>query len=138
MRLGNYCLILTTLFLCVNGAVAAERTSNAVARQTIKNEAISTSRNAQTKTITSRVAAKDSRNQSASVRTATKTVVGRSANQRSVATRTATNPTRISRAATSVKTRTFGTNYNSCRDAYFTCMDQFCATLNENYRRINH
>ena len=135
MRLGKYCLILTTLFLCVNGAVAAERTSNAVARQTIKNEAISTSRNAQTKTITSRVAAKDSRNQSASVRTATKTVVGRSANQRSVATRTATNPTRISRAATSVKTRTFGTNYNSCRDAYFTCMDQFCATLNENYRR---
>lgn len=38
-----------------------------------------------------------------------------------------------SRAATT--TNTFGTGYNSCRDAYFTCMDQFCATTNDSYRR---
>lgn len=30
---------------------------------------------------------------------------------------------------------TFGTGYNTCRDAYFTCMDQFCATANDSYRR---
>lgn len=29
----------------------------------------------------------------------------------------------------------FGTGYNACRDAYFACMDQFCATANESYRR---
>ena len=29
----------------------------------------------------------------------------------------------------------FGNEYNTCRDAYFTCMDQFCATQNESYRR---
>ena len=29
----------------------------------------------------------------------------------------------------------FGTGYTACRDAYFTCMDQFCATANESYRR---
>lgn len=31
--------------------------------------------------------------------------------------------------------KTFGNNYNACRDAYFTCMDQFCAKQNEKYRR---
>lgn len=29
----------------------------------------------------------------------------------------------------------FGNEYNTCRDAYFTCMDQFCANANETYRR---
>ena len=28
-----------------------------------------------------------------------------------------------------------GTGYNSCRDAYNTCMDQFCAAANDTYRR---
>lgn len=32
-------------------------------------------------------------------------------------------------------TYTFGTGYNACRDAYFSCMDQFCAIQNETYRR---
>ena len=32
-------------------------------------------------------------------------------------------------------TNTFGTEYNQCRNAYFTCMDQFCATANDSYRR---
>ncbi len=43
----------------------------------------------------------------------------------------------ISRAATTQAggTNTFGTGYNVCRDAYFTCMDQFCGTQNETYRR---
>ena len=38
-------------------------------------------------------------------------------------------------ARATVQTNTFGAEYNSCRDAYFTCMDQFCATQNETYRR---
>lgn len=55
----------------------------------------------------------------------------------------------ISRAATKQKQHTtarsaiispstdssFGTGYTACRDAYFTCMDQFCASANESYRR---
>lgn len=47
--------------------------------------------------------------------------------------RTATNKSRPARAATT--SNTFGTEYNACRDAYFTCMDQFCATQNDTYRR---
>ncbi len=33
------------------------------------------------------------------------------------------------------KSSVFGTGYNGCRDAYFTCMDQFCAKKDEKYRR---
>lgn len=29
----------------------------------------------------------------------------------------------------------FGDDYTACRDAYFTCMDQFCASADETYRR---
>ena len=29
----------------------------------------------------------------------------------------------------------FGTGYNDCRDAYFACMDQFCANVDDGYRR---
>ena len=46
--------------------------------------------------------------------------------------------TKVSRAATNTNqtnSKTFGTGYNTCRDAYFTCMDQFCAAQDETYRR---
>ena len=43
--------------------------------------------------------------------------------------------TNISRAATTTESNTFGSEYNSCRDAYFTCMDQFCAQQDSTYRR---
>lgn len=47
--------------------------------------------------------------------------------------RTATPKSRVTRAT--IQSNTFGTGYNACRDAYFTCMDQFCATQNDTYRR---
>ena len=45
--------------------------------------------------------------------------------------------TNISRAAsmTTVTKGSYTAGYNSCHDAYFTCMDQFCATANDTYRR---
>lgn len=51
--------------------------------------------------------------------------------------------TRASRAASSAALtiaaagagNTFDSDYNTCRDAYFTCMDQFCAKQNDTYRR---
>lgn len=43
--------------------------------------------------------------------------------------------TNISRATTTTESNTFGSEYNSCRDAYFTCMDQFCAQQDSTYRR---
>ncbi|MDR1361115.1 MAG: hypothetical protein LBJ18_02280 [Rickettsiales bacterium] len=43
-------------------------------------------------------------------------------------------PATISRAATTGIANLSG-GYNACRDAYFTCMDQFCAARDESYRR---
>ena len=36
---------------------------------------------------------------------------------------------------TNVATNTFNIEQNECQDAYFACMDQFCALSNDNYRR---
>lgn len=51
------------------------------------------------------------------------------------ASRSATTQKTARAATTATDTTTFGTGYNTCRDAYFTCMDQFCAKQNESYRR---
>ena len=121
--------ILIALSLCIGNADAVERNQNSVSRQTPRNETVS--RSTQNRT----VSARNTSNQQTTTRRATnKTVVNRAVPQRTNTTRY-TKPTRTSRAATTVVTKTFGSNYNSCRDAYFSCMDQFCATLNENYRR---
>ena len=51
---------------------------------------------------------------------------------------TARDTSRPARATITLNTthsNTFGTGYNTCRDAYFTCMDQFCSTANDAYRR---
>ena len=121
--------ILTALSLCIGNADATERNQNAVSRQTTRNETVS--RSTQNRTVSAR---NTSTSQTSARRATNKTVVNRAATQRTNTTRS-TKPTRTSRAATTVATKTFGTNYNSCRDAYFSCMDQFCATLNQNDRR---
>ena len=41
----------------------------------------------------------------------------------------------IGRAATTTPTIGVGTNYSDCYAAYFTCMDQFCANVDDTYRR---
>lgn len=48
---------------------------------------------------------------------------------------TATKKTVVARAANIDTTSNLGTGYTSCRDAYFTCMDQFCGTMDDTYRR---
>ncbi len=119
--------------MCTSGVAAAERGQNMVSRQTSnRNEVATSSRSVQNKTVSAR--ANTNQKTTTSRRATNKTVINRAATQRKTSARS-TKPTRTSRAATTVLTKTFGTNYNSCRDTYFTCMDQFCATLNENYRR---
>ena len=44
--------------------------------------------------------------------------------------------TKTARATTTqIATNTFNTQQNECQDAYFACMDQFCALANDKYRR---
>lgn len=111
--------------------------------------------NAQSRTATTRQTANTTTLRSAtgvSARTASTKTVARTASTTTArattshaATTTTTarsgtpaNVARSARAATTVTatgTNTFGTGYNACRDAYFTCMDQFCAKQNDTYRR---
>jgi len=135
MGMRKIVLVLIGIICCIDNVNGAVRDTNTVnTRQNIsqRNDAnISVRATTPRRTVIQR---SSTRSQNARA-TTKKTVIGRSATQKPVTARVSIGPTRVSRAATTVKTRTFGTNYNSCRDAYFTCMDQFCATVNENYRR---
>lgn len=97
------------------------RSGTSVQRATVSRNTTNASR-----TTTSRTASSVSRNATTSARTT------QPAARTGVRT-TTKSPSRISRAATA--SQTFGEGYNSCRDAYFTCMDQFCATADDSYRR---
>ena len=73
----------------------------------------------------------------ASSGTTTRTASPRAATNK-VTTRTASAPSIVSRAAENIvniaETRT-GAAYEQCKNAFFTCMDQFCAKANDTYRR---
>lgn len=56
-------------------------------------------------------------------------------NNRANMVRSAIRPARATISLSTPQSNTFGTGYNTCRDAYFTCMDQFCGTANDAYRR---
>ena len=120
------------LCLCINtvdaGAVVrAQNTTNTRQTTTKTRTASSNSRSVTPRATTVVQKQTSARNASSKV------VTGR--NTSSQARSATTQASRLARASAIVKTRTFSSNYNTCRDAYFTCMDQFCATQNESYRR---
>ena len=131
------CLVFLGLFLCIDVVDAAVRTQqNTItptsSRQTITNQRTN---NTQARSTASRTTVAQNTSRKTKSRNASnKIVTGRNAIKK-VATRVSVQPSVNSRAAATLQTQTFGEKYNSCRDAYFTCMDQFCALQNENYRR---
>ncbi len=131
----KFCLVLFGLFLCIDGVNAAVRTQNttipSVSRQSRNKTEIIQNRSTSARSATIQDTTRKATSRAA---TPKKIVSGRTGTKQTVIP-VSTKASRVARAATTVKTRTFGTNYNTCRDAYFTCMDQFCATQNEDYRR---
>ena len=129
-------LILLGIFLCTGYAGAATRNENTISSQQPRNEQNTINRSVQKRATTSRNTTTSSR---VSARTtAPKINVNRSVTQKTIVSADKNiSKQRVARAATTatVSTRTFDANYNSCRDAYFTCMDQFCAIQNDTYRR---
>ena len=124
------------LVLCINtvdvdAAVRTQNTTNT--RQTASTKTRNT--NTTTRSVTPRTTTVVQRQSTSTRNASSKVVTGRSATTTTARSAVATQPSRSARAATTTKTRTFSSNYNACRDAYFTCMDQFCATQNESYRR---
>ncbi len=132
------CLIFLGLFLCADAFGATARSSNAIIRSDSNDASTPRQLTSRSKTNTTNrsTVSRSTTQQTRKQRSGTKTVSARSATTRTAVARSATTNKRISRAATSsVATRTFGNNYVNCRDAYFTCMDQFCANQNDTYRR---
>lgn len=134
-------LIFIGLFLCTNVFGATGRSANTITRTETKNTIVRQTTNRSKSNVINR--STDSRKtasaqKNTSGRSAVKTVSARSAPQKITKARIATSQKRFSRAATTtqnVTTRTFSADYETCRDAYFTCMDQFCAGKDETYRR---
>lgn len=150
---------LALVCICIGVSDAAVRTTNSNNRGTQSVQSRQTTKNSQSRsthgsprtvtprttsaaqrTTVSRNTTTNTARTSVSSRNATTSPRGTTTSARSAQTvtrqaaRTAIkSPSRLSRAAT--VSQTFGAGYNSCRDAYFTCMDQFCATADDSYRR---
>lgn len=139
--------VLTTV-ICVFGADAATRDENTTQRG--KNTTVTTTQN--TRSISNRSATKKSvsartagsvsvlKSRSATQNVATRTpMVQTTKSQRSA---TAKKQNVLSRAATGTgninvsETRT-GMAYEQCKNAFFTCMDQFCELKNDSFRRCS-
>ena len=123
-------IILVFCTLWTTDVIAASRVSSASAstRQGSTSQHVRTSNVAPRKTV--RVAT--TKNVTKSRKATTQTTPSRNINSRSgntaraaVTQRTATNNTRT------------GTEYENCKNAYFTCMDQFCQLKNDDYRRCS-
>ncbi|MBO7066778.1 MAG: hypothetical protein J6W40_04110 [Alphaproteobacteria bacterium] len=151
--------VLPVVFACFIGisvSYAAVRDASTISRGTTTQNVS----NARTTTKQTNIVSRTTTPQSVRVRNTTQTAnqrptvargattsVARTATTRSTKATTArsagttrarsatTKTTRASLVPTTNNSKTFGTGYNTCRDAYFTCMDQFCASQDESYRR---
>ena len=148
--------LITALFIGIGTVDAAVRDANSPSRQTTKSTisrrtnntqqnttARTASRNAVARTATT---ARTNARPATTARTAKTSTTARNATSNTIVrgaisntnygnVRAATRPARATLTMNTMHSNTFGTGYNTCRDAYFTCMDQFCSTANDTYRR---
>ena len=127
------CFITAIILVGIGVADAAIRGANTISRNTqsvVRTPTATTTRNAQTPT---------RQTTSTKTNTSRSAIVQRSAIRNNINARTTATPTlsrsAVVRAAVAPGTKTFDSGYNTCHDAYFTCMDQFCANQNDTYRR---
>ena len=149
-RMRRILPFLAVCLLCIGVSDAALRTTNVNSRNSgviyqnqtsqRQNSTATSSRNTATssRTVTQRATTNTGRTTTSRSTTRARNTSGTSRStinnqQRTSTARSAVKSANLSRAATTSKT--FGSGYNSCRDAYFTCMDQFCATADDSYRR---
>ena len=138
-----YFIILVFLFFG-NNADAAVRGQNTVTRtapQTSNRQSSETKNKIVSRSVTpAKTTARSAKNTQRNIvrrnNTVTRTQNTTTARLLTPQTRTATNHTaRATILQIPEKSNTFDSVYNECREAYFTCMDQFCATANDSYRR---
>ncbi|MDW3024138.1 MAG: hypothetical protein R8N50_00400 [Alphaproteobacteria bacterium] len=125
--------LITIVVAWVGFANAAVRDNNSISRATTKS---TTSRNinTQTKKTINRQDTKNTVARSAKTTATTPRTPGVQPSARTTIARP-TNSARATIAINTPQSHTFGTGYNTCREAYFTCMDQFCGVADDTYRR---
>jgi len=114
---------------------ARQQTSNTTARATSTNITRTNTSSQKIATRTAKTTARQSAAIARAVSSGTPTrnaTIAKSTPQR---TATPTNTTVRTARATVSTSGIVTPGYNVCRDAYFTCMDQFCGTANDQYRR---
>ena len=118
---------------------ASGRTERAQSSDVVNRSATTTPRAVRTAVVGSRTTSSPQIKQS---RSAVSTRSGISQKVHSPIKTTSARSATVSRSATTARaTAVFsdlsklGTGYNTCREAYNTCMDQFCAGVNNTYRR---
>ena len=125
--------------VCIVNADAASRTTNTKSRNkntTIttpeKNTRSATSRNAVKTTVAPRTATPVTilSQRTSTKKTATRTPVARATNTTKTITARATN------TQETTETRT-GAEYEQCKEAFFSCMDQFCELKNDSFKRCS-
>ncbi|MDE6477940.1 MAG: hypothetical protein K2L94_01685, partial [Alphaproteobacteria bacterium] len=117
----------TTAPTATRPSVTTSRTTTATRPASTTSRAATTSRTASNPTTSRAASATASRSARTPRTTTATTAAARSASVQ--------RPARAATSNTIISSNTFGSGYNACRDAYFTCMDQFCAQQNETYRR---
>lgn len=140
MRKKGFLSLILSCFIAIGCANGADRVAGTTVART------STIKNSGTRTTTDR-----QRNNTTTTRTTQTSVKGRATTNQHltphpktrqiVSTRSGLlsipNKKVINRVATldAPTTIGFGSEYETCRNAYFTCMDQFCANADDTYRR---
>lgn len=120
----------------------SSRTSDSSRVRNVSSRTSTTSNSSQTARYSSTVTARPSFNQGSTTTLPQKTI-----SRTGVTARTATAPVSksnvVSRAATTTSTASIttetrtGAEYERCKNAYFTCMDQFCKLKSDDYRRCS-
>lgn len=142
----KFYFFLLCIFLCTGFACAAGRVQNSTSKKdtpTVSTRQPSATKNSTVSRSTTNRAIKSTQTDTPEKRTVSRTAINKTVSARPI---TNTRKTvqknngvsrRVSRAATLTDTTTtrFGNDYNTCRDSYFACMDQFCANQNDTYRR---
>ena len=116
-------------------ATAPQRTGDIRARTGTSKNTTRNARAASTKSVTARSAKTNTVARAAVPTTKRATISGTKSRNIATSGPAKKSTARATITMNTIQSNTFGTGYNTCRDAYFTCMDQFCGTANDTYRR---
>ncbi len=127
-------IILVFCTFVASGGFAASRTSGTLTQNTNLLRQGTTTQRVRTTTSNNQKATRISAKKTTSRAATTKTNNATRGTKSRTATSTPRTANVVARATTETRT---GTEYENCKTAYFTCMDQFCQLKNDDFRRCS-